>query len=139
VLVCVAGIRVSALSHIRPVTPGRRLSITVTEAQGGPFGIRGVVELDDVRGRGTPPPVEDVEFRLAQAERLGRLKRAAFWELIRGVAGTRLKDIFGDELERIGSNLAMRPGVGTASLAVCFQLRASVVGERLGQGPSHRR
>lgn len=113
---CVAGIRVSTRSHIRPVTPRRRLPITVTEAHGGPFGIRGVVELGDVRGCGTPPLVEDVEFQPTQAERVGRLKKTAFWELLYGIAGERLRDIFGDELEQIGSNLAMLPGKGTASL-----------------------
>lgn len=108
-------IQVSTQSHLRPVTPGRRLAFTAADVQGGPFGIRGVVELGDVRRCGTPLLVEDVEFRLAQAERIGRLKHG-FLGLLPGVAGTRLKGILGDELERIGSNLAMLPGAGTASL-----------------------
>jgi hypothetical protein len=75
-----------------------------------------VVELGDVRGCGTPPLVEDVEFRLAQTERVGRLKETAFWELLHGIAGSRLKEIFGDDLEQVGSNLAVPSGAGTASL-----------------------
>jgi len=132
--VCVAGIQVSTRSHVRPVTPGRRLPITVAEAHGGPFGIRGVVELGDVRGCGTRPLVEDVEFQLAQAERVGRLKKTAFWELLYGMAGSRLKEIFGDDLEQVGSNLAMRPGAGSASLgcllpATAPQLRVNSWGK----------
>src|SRR5580658_8431252 len=93
--VCVAGIQVSTRSHVRPVTPGRRLH---------------------VRGCGTPPLVEDVEFVLAQTKRVGRLTKTAFWDLLTGVAGLRLKEIFGDDLEQVGSSLAMQRGAGTASL-----------------------
>jgi hypothetical protein len=114
--VCVAGIRASTRSHIRPVTPGRRLPITIADAHGGPFGIRGVVELGDVRECGSPPLVEDVEFKHTQAERIGRLKKSAFWDLLHDVAGVRLKDMFGDDLEQVGSNLAVPIGKGIASL-----------------------
>jgi hypothetical protein len=90
--------------------------MAATEAQGGPFGIRGIVELGEVRECGTRPLVEDVEFYLDQAQRAGHLKKTAFWELLNGVAGTRLRNVFGDELEPIGNSLAMPPGAGIASL-----------------------
>jgi hypothetical protein len=122
--VCLAGIQVSTRSHFRPDTPGRRLPITVAEAHGGPFGIRGVVELGDVRRCGTRPLVEDFEFRLARVERIGRLKKTAFWELLYGIAGSRLEEIFGDDLEQVGSNLAMRPGAGAASLGCLLPAKA---------------
>lgn len=90
--------------------------MAVAETLGGPFGIRGVVELGGVRECGTPPLVEDVEFRLDQAAMVGRFEKAEFWKLICSVAGSRLREIFGDDLEQIGSNLAMPLGVGKASL-----------------------
>lgn len=106
----------STQSHVRPITPGRRLPIEVAQTHGGPFGIRTVVELGDVRECGSRPLVEDVELQLVQTRRVGRLKKTAFWDLLHGVAGSRLKEIFGDDLEQVGSSLAMRPGTGTASL-----------------------
>jgi hypothetical protein len=114
--VCVAGINASTESHVRPVTPGRRLSIAIADVRGGPFGVRNVVELGEVRPCGAPPLVEDVEFQPAHAKSLGRLQKAAFWKLLHKSARSRLKDIFGDDLEAVGSNLATLPGKGAGSL-----------------------
>ena len=118
--VCVAGIQVSMQLHVRPVTPGRRLPIEVAEALGGPFGIRALVELGNVRACGNRPFVEDVEFPLGRTKRVGRLEKTEFWRLLDGLAGSRLKEIFGDDLEQVGDGLAVQPGKGTASLGCLF-------------------
>src|SRR5262245_32392079 len=86
--VCVAGVCSSTSSHVRPVTPGRRLPITVSEIRGGPFGIRALVELGDVRSCGSRPLVEDVEFVPGRAEKVGQLSQPRFWALLQNLAGT---------------------------------------------------
>jgi Dual OB-containing domain len=121
--ICVAGICPSTRAHVRPVTPGKRLTSDIAHKAGGPFRIGSVVELGPTKICGVPPLIEDVEFNPANAHSIGQLKHEDFWQLLTETAGDRLRSIFGEQLENVRTNLAILPGNGTASLGCLLPAR----------------
>ena len=122
--ICAAGIDPVTREHVRPVLPGMRLRASMLESNGGPFRMAALVDLGETRYCGTAPEVEDVEFQVSRAARLGALSGGEFWELLRSVAEENLRDVFGDDLEPVGHTLAIREGGGAASLGCIAPKRA---------------
>ena len=115
--ICVAGIDLDTLAHIRPVMSGaRRLSVVLLTRDGGPFDIGKIVELGSVRDRGSAPEVEDRLFDPARAASGGEMAPDMFWSLLESLAKPTLQDIFGEALEKQARTFAVPVDTGTASL-----------------------
>jgi hypothetical protein len=129
-LVCVAGIDPTTGMHIRPLT-NRALRLKHVAGQGGVFNIGEVVDLGPVKHSGSPPEVEDREFREHLLHSAGRIGPAEFWDLLESRAQERLQLIFGRELRREGASCVTDSGQGIASLGCLVPTRVTdVVVER---------
>lgn len=115
--ICVAGLSLDGVAHIRPVLSGaRRLGVDLLRRRGGVFDVAEVVNLGPVEHHATPPEVEDYLFDPAQAVAVNTLGPKEFWALLQGVAKKSLRDIFGPALERQNQTFAVTVGSGVASL-----------------------
>jgi len=114
--VCVAGQDVRGGASVRPVLQGQRLPRSALSAEGGPYGIGGIVELSGARPCGRAPEVEDYAY--VHAQRVGSLDATRFWQALARVARPSLQAIFGPEMEPQGRTAALPLGKGAASLGV---------------------
>lgn len=114
--ICVAGIRVETKQHIRPVLPRGNLSSTMLKSQRGCFGVGYLVDLGTAKAIGRPPAIEDTLFAPEKASQLGRMSPPDFWDLLKVMSKTSLRDIFGAQLETDGWNAVIKAGVGQVSL-----------------------
>ena len=115
---CVAGIDLATGLHVRPVLD-RQMTIEMLSVHGGPFDMARVVELGETRFTGRVPEVEDQWFDAASARHVGDMPSDEFWSLLEGVAHQKLGDIFGPDLERVGSTCAVAETGGLRSLG-CY-------------------
>src|SRR5262249_35438060 len=125
--ICAAGIDPVTREHVRPVLPGMRLRAGMLASNGGPFRMAALVDLGETRYCGAAPEVEDVEFQVRRAVRVGDLAGDEFWKLLESVSEENLRDVFGDDLEPVGHTLAIREGGGAASLGCIAPRRAPVL------------
>lgn len=125
--VCAAGVDISSeedYSHIRPITDNvrphyKRLDRSSLQSQGGQFSLGAVVELGTIDHRPDNPQVEDVLFKRWKANHISDLTPDEFESLLKRVASTSLRRIFGEELESLSLTAAATPeGEGLASLGV---------------------
>jgi len=119
--VCAAGVELESLRHVRPVLEEGALPFDLLARYGGPLEMAAVVDLRSARPLGQRPHVED-HVILPDGTSL-RMQMAAdeFWGLLMRLARTRLRDIFGDELRRVGrSSCGTDVGRGRCSLG-CFR------------------
>ncbi len=117
--ICVAGWNPETGSHVRPVLPWEQLHARLLTRNGGPFAIARVVDIGRAKSVGQAPHVEDCLFDPRQAHSIQSTDPRGFWALLEGCARTRLRDIFGDDLEAAGNSCAVPQGKGIASLG-CF-------------------
>jgi hypothetical protein len=117
--VCVAGIDLSTLEHIRPRTrPSDPINRELLREEGGPFGMGALVDVGAVTPDPSPPETEDYLFNTGQARFEGDLSSEDFLELLTKMRAADLGSAFGPELERVGRTYAVEPGDGGSSLAV---------------------
>lgn len=115
--VCVAGIDVDTLRHVRPVLPGRQLGLQELATRGGPFDLATVVELGHVTPAPARPAVEDYRYNPWQAAALVPVPNPAYWDLLNQIARPKLRAIFGAQLRPHGAHgAAVDVGAGIASL-----------------------
>jgi hypothetical protein len=114
--VCVAGIEPASEKHVRPVLDRRRLSRALLRKDGGVFGIGALVDLGPTRAAGHPPETEDHEFSVENLTYRHRLKPDAFWKCLNQTSHSKLKRIFGDQLEQRESSCTVDINSGIASL-----------------------
>lgn len=115
--VCVAGVDIDTLRHVRPVLPARQLGVRELAPRGGPFDLATVVELGNVTPAPAPPAVEDHRFHPWQAAPLVSIPGPAYWDLLTQLARPKLRAIFGAQLRPHGAGGAAMPeGTGVASL-----------------------
>ena len=98
--VCAAGIEVESKRHIRPVT-GLPLGVSLLAEHGGPFALGRLLDLGETRFCGRMPEIEDRLFQPEAVEVLRNLDARELYQCCAEVAGSRLRDIFGPELEWI--------------------------------------
>lgn len=122
---CAAGIN-EKNQHVRPVKKGlmggaeRRLSIKLLEEHGGVFQIANIVDIARSRPHSSPPHTEDYVCNPKRLKLLGRLTEKEFWNTLNTLADTKLINIFGEQLEQIGSSsCGTKESRGEASLG-CF-------------------
>jgi hypothetical protein len=125
--ICVAGIDPRTGEHIRPVLERDRLRYTELARHGGPFDIACIVDLGRTSYVGHAPEVEDYRFVLRNARVYGQVPAQEFWDLLKRVSKTRLRDIFGDDLYRQGPTFAVDEGKGQASLGCLLLARPPVL------------
>ena len=119
--VCTAGVDLQTAGHVRPVLEDGALPFDVLARYGGPFEMAGLVDLGRPRPTPERPHVEDHVIVPTRVRALGSVPPADFWALLCRVSKTRLREIFGDELRRVGrSSCGADLGQGEASLG-CFR------------------
>lgn len=116
--VCAAGIDVETQRHVRPVLAGSgQLTNSLLHDRGGPFDIGVEVELGPTTTAGRSPEIEDRIFKPAQARAIRTLSHSEFWSLLNGASSRRLKEVFGNDLGRMGAtSCGVSQGCGAASL-----------------------
>lgn len=114
--VCVAGVDVHALKHVRPVLRHGRLTTDLLRRNGGPLGIASVVDLGPTAYAGHAPELEDHYFDPAKAMWLFDDDPDDYWELLDQVALESLAAIFGPDLEQWDESCTVDVGAGRASL-----------------------
>jgi hypothetical protein len=115
--VCVAGVDIATLRHVRPVLATRQLGVRELARRGGPFDLATVVDLGGVTPTPSRPAVEDHRFNPWEAAALVPIPAPAYWDLLGQLARTKLRAIFGAPLQPHGVRGAAIPeGTGGASL-----------------------
>ena len=115
--ICVAGVDVDTLRHVRPVVGREGLTSHLLARYGGPFDMARIVDLGCPRHKPDRPHVEDYEFSPARV----RFRRSAtaeeFWQFLQKLARPRLDAIFGEALHEVSpSRYGTDVCQGTASL-----------------------
>lgn len=119
--VCAAGVEPETLRHVRPVLEDGALPFDVLARYGGPFDMARVVELRIARPHPVPPHVEDHVIVPESAVPCAATDATEFWQLLRRLTKTHLRDVFGDRLRPVGrSSCGTGVGEGTVSLG-CFR------------------
>jgi hypothetical protein len=119
---CAAGIDIDTEQHIRPVSAGGRLSTNLLTNYGGPFEMAVALDIGTPRPLNNKPQVEDHIIDPTKIKSVGIFPPRKFWKLLNRVAKTKLKDIFGRDLIRLGSSsCGVEVGKGSASLG-CLTL-----------------
>ena len=122
--VCVAGLDLDGLRHVRPVMPEGALPFDLLARYGGPFEMATLVELGIARPAPRPPHVEDHVIVPERAKSRGTLPPDEFWDLLNRTGRTRLRDIFGADLKPIGrSSCGAEEGQGRVSLGCLLPIR----------------
>jgi hypothetical protein len=117
--VCVAGIDLSTLEHIRPTTPpGDPITRKLLREEGGSFGVGALVDIGTITPDPSPPEVEDCLFNIDQVQFEKDLSGEDFLELLTEMCAVNLGSAFGPELERVRRTYAVEAGNGGSSLAV---------------------
>ncbi len=114
--ICVAGVDVNTLNHVRPVLRYGRLTTDLLRSNGGPLDIASVVDLGPTAYAGHAPELEDHYFDPARAMWLFDDDPDAYWESLNQVAQESLKEIFGPDLELWEGSCTVDAGEGQASL-----------------------
>ena len=114
--ICVAGVNVDTLNHVRPVLRYGRLTNSLIRPNGGPLDIGSVVDLGPTTYAGHAPELEDHRFDPARATWLFDDDPDDYWELLTQVARGSLGEIFGTALELWDESGTVEVGEGRASL-----------------------
>jgi hypothetical protein len=114
--VCVAGVEVNTLKHVRPVLRYGRLTTDLLRCNGGPLDIASVVDLGPTSYAGHAPEMEDHYFDPARTTWLFDDDPDDYWEFLNQVAHESLPAIFGPELELWDGSCTVDVGEGHASL-----------------------
>jgi hypothetical protein len=136
--VCVAGLDPETETHVRPVLAQGALPFDSLARYGGPFEMAAVVELGKPRAAPQTPHTEDHVIVPAQVRSCQTLGPSEFWRLLARVSRGRLREIFGDDLKRVGrSSCGTDVGRGKASLG-CLRLQGVPRLYYLERGPAGR-
>jgi hypothetical protein len=114
--VCVAGVDVNTLKHVRPVLRYGRLTTGLLRHNGGPLDIGSVVDLGPTVYAGHPPEMEDHYFDPSKATLLFDDTPDEYWEFLNQVARESLGAIFGPALEQWDESCTVDVGEGHTSL-----------------------
>ncbi len=115
--ICVAGVNVDTLEHVRPVLRhGRRLKAGLLRPNGGPVDLGSVVDLGPTTGAGCHPELEDRYFDPARAAWLFDDGPDDYWDFLQEMSRESLREIFGPELELWDESCTVEVGEGSASL-----------------------
>jgi hypothetical protein len=114
--VCVAGLDIDTLEHVRPVLRYGRLTTDLVRPNGGPFDIGSVVDLGEATYVGHAPELEDYRFDPTTAKHLSDRGPDEFWRTLEAVARDDLADVFGPSLELWDDSGTVDVGEGNASL-----------------------
>jgi hypothetical protein len=121
--ICVAGINLATLQHLRLVLRRERLKTRFLARYGGPFDIGRILAFRHGRPRPKPPHVEDYVISISQLIFKAVAESEQYWEMLKDISKTGLKDIFGSSLRQFGtSSCGTAPGQGEASLG-CLRLK----------------
>ncbi len=114
--VCVAGVDVHTLNHVRPVLRYGRLTTDLLRLNGGPLDIASVVDLGPTAYAGYAPELEDYYFDPARATWLFDDEPDDYWGFLNQISQESLEAIFGPELEQWDESCTVDVGEGHASL-----------------------
>jgi len=119
----VAGINPATSQHLRLVLRRERLKTRLLARYGGPFDIGHIIVYRRCRPRPIPPHIEDCVISISQLICKTVAEPAEYWEMLKDISKTGLKDIFGSDLRLFGaSSCGTAAGQGKASLG-CLRLK----------------
>jgi hypothetical protein len=125
--ICVAGVDVDTGKLVRPMRIGGHWGWDSSGRAGGPFAIGSVVDLGDVKPRGSAPEVEDVGVDASRISVVDQKSQAEVLATIRSQATSSLEEIFGPELMRHGHGAAIQKGHGVRSLGFLCPVDVSML------------
>ncbi len=114
--ICVAGVEVDTLRHVRPILRRGRLTVGLTRPNGGSLDIGAVVDIGPTTYAGYAPELEDHRFDPARTKRLFDHGPDDYWEFLTQVVQGDLASIFGPALELWDESGTVEVGEGRASL-----------------------
>jgi len=115
--VCVAGVNIQTMAHVRPARGGARLSTEVLKRYGGPFDMASLVDLSACEHTPSRPEVEDYLIDVSRLRFIRTFENQEFWRMLTRIARPRLSQIFGNDLTRRGpQSCGVDVGAGEASL-----------------------
>ena len=121
--ICAAGVEANTLQHVRPVLNDGALPFDLLARYGGPFDMARIVELGNPRPNRKKPHVEDRVVVPTQINSGHSLPPDEFWELLKRLGKTSLRDIFGPDLRATGQSSCVTDlGKGEVSLG-CLRPR----------------
>jgi hypothetical protein len=125
--ICVAGIDLASLQHLRLVLRRKRLKTRFLARYGGPFDIGHIVAFRRCRPRPVPPHIEDCLMNTDQVTYKAVAESAQFWDILKNISKSGLKDIFGGSLQQFGTSYGTAAGQGEASLGcLCLKKRPEI-------------
>jgi hypothetical protein len=121
--VCVAGIDLERLQHVRPVLATRSLTPAVLARHGGCFDIGHVVDIGEAVARPKPPHVDDHVFDPGAVKFIRQFAAGEFWALLFRISKPTLRGLFGDALKPQGRS-SWGTGVGQEAVSLgCLALK----------------
>ncbi len=121
--ICVAGVDLETLRHVRPLLKDQHLPFYFLARYDGPFDIARIVDLGAARHLPDPPHVEDHVFVPSRAKPQRSAPPEEFWKLLESLAEPTLRAIFGGALRAVGhARYGTDLGQGQASLG-CLRLQ----------------
>ncbi|NWJ97058.1 MAG: hypothetical protein HXX20_14840 [Chloroflexi bacterium] len=117
-VVCVAGIDIERMRHVRPVISGSRLTSRLLVGNGGCFELGYLVDLGQAEYVGQPPELEDYHFDTRKVFQRGKVSASRFWQLLQKVSRGSLAELFGSALHPYGRGGVVEVGMGEASLGL---------------------
>jgi hypothetical protein len=138
--ICVAGCDPVSLEHVRLVQRDGQMGLDLLSRNGGPFDMAVLVEFVS-EPRPVPPEVEDHVVDPRRVRCIERLSTPDFWTILEEVSRSRLREIFGPELAKVGkSSCCVDVKKGSASLG-CFRplLRPVLYLEKTDRGRNRLR
>lgn len=117
--ICVAGIDVESMTHVRSTTPPSDLiTRSLLREEGGPLRVGALVDLGEVTPEPQVPETEDHRFATTHLRHIRDLDGDEYVELLERCSVGDLATAFGPDLQRVGWKYAVEAGSGRCSLAV---------------------
>lgn len=118
--ICVAGLGLDDLTHVRPVTPASDpLTRRLLRSEGGAFGPGALVDIGDARSGGSAPETEDYWISSRSVRRVEDLDDDTYLHVLDLAAAADIQAAFGPDLEEVRPRkFAVPEHHGIRSLAV---------------------
>lgn len=117
--ICIAGVELAELKHIRPTTPSSDpITRALLAVKGGPIQVGAVVDIGETTPDPSPPETEDHLFATSDTEVVELLDGEAYLEVLHSVSDRDIQTAFGPSLRRVSKGYAIDAGEGERSLAV---------------------
>jgi hypothetical protein len=117
--ICIAGVELAELKHVRPTTPSSDLiTRELLSDEGGPVQVGVLLDIGEVIPVPSAPETEDHVFATSDVELVEMLDGNTYLELLTSISDPDIQSAFGPSLHRVSKGYAIDAGKGKRSLAV---------------------